>query len=193
MATKSLADLQAQIEKLQAEANKLRDEERAGVVTRIREAISTYDLTAQDLFGNASRSGAAGRGRSKPNGRRVPAYGDGAGNVWGGRGPRPKWLRDALAQGKQLEDFAVGKGKTSGTASALASESDDEAPTMSKLGKQALTTSKSARGGKNRRPRPAVKYRDESGNAWSGRGPQPKWFKEALAAGTSLEALQAQA
>ena len=30
---------------------------------------------------------------------------------------------------------------------------------------------------------PAVKYRDESGNAWSGRGPRPGWFKAALEAG----------
>ena len=32
-------------------------------------------------------------------------YQDGAGNSWGGFGPRPKWLKDALAGGKKLEDF----------------------------------------------------------------------------------------
>jgi DNA-binding protein H-NS len=31
--------------------------------------------------------------------------------------------------------------------------------------------------------RPAVKYRDENGNVWSGRGPRPGWFKAALEAG----------
>ena len=30
-----------------------------------------------------------------------------SGNTWGGRGPRPQWLRDALANGKSLQDFAV--------------------------------------------------------------------------------------
>jgi DNA-binding protein H-NS len=33
----------------------------------------------------------------------------------------------------------------------------------------------------------AAKYRDNSGNAWSGRGLQPKWLKAALAAGKKIE------
>ncbi len=28
-------------------------------------------------------------------------------NTWGGRGPRPAWLRDALAAGKSTDDFKV--------------------------------------------------------------------------------------
>ena len=32
-------------------------------------------------------------------------YQDGAGNSWGGMGPRPKWLKQAIASGKKLEDF----------------------------------------------------------------------------------------
>jgi len=39
-----------------------------------------------------------------------------------------------------------------------------------------------------RRMRPSdAKYRDESGNVWSGRGPRPGWFKAALAAGKAAE------
>lgn len=34
-----------------------------------------------------------------------------------------------------------------------------------------------------------VKYADGEGNQWSGRGPQPKWIKAALAAGKRLEEL----
>ena len=30
---------------------------------------------------------------------------DDQGNTWGGRGPRPQWLRDALASGKALDEF----------------------------------------------------------------------------------------
>lgn len=33
----------------------------------------------------------------------------------------------------------------------------------------------------------AIKYRDGDGNEWSGRGLQPKWLREAIAAGASLE------
>jgi len=33
----------------------------------------------------------------------------------------------------------------------------------------------------------APKYRDASGNTWSGRGLQPKWLRAAVAAGAPLE------
>lgn len=32
------------------------------------------------------------------------------GDSWTGRGPRPRWLRDALTAGASLEDFLVGSG-----------------------------------------------------------------------------------
>lgn len=43
---------------------------------------------------------------SKAASRGAPKYADQAGNVWHGKGPRPKWLKDALAAGKTLPDFA---------------------------------------------------------------------------------------
>jgi DNA-binding protein H-NS len=33
----------------------------------------------------------------------------------------------------------------------------------------------------------AAKYRDQDGNAWSGRGLQPKWLKAAIAGGKKIE------
>lgn len=36
-------------------------------------------------------------------------YADGHGNTWSGRGPRPKWLKAALATGKILADFESGQ------------------------------------------------------------------------------------
>ena len=38
---------------------------------------------------------------------------------------------------------------------------------------------------------PAAKFRDQSGNAWSGRGPRPAWFKAALEQGKTPEDLLA--
>ncbi len=35
-----------------------------------------------------------------------------------------------------------------------------------------------------------IKYRDANGHAWSGFGPKPKWFKEALASGVDESALK---
>jgi DNA-binding protein H-NS len=43
------------------------------------------------------------------------------------------------------------------------------------------------------KPVAAVKYRDEAGNSWSGRGKRPTWFREALAAGKTPEQLLASA
>ncbi|HXD04664.1 MAG TPA: H-NS histone family protein [Burkholderiaceae bacterium] len=36
-----------------------------------------------------------------------------------------------------------------------------------------------------------VKYRDDAGHTWTGHGKRPNWFKEALAAGKTLEQLSA--
>jgi DNA-binding protein H-NS len=34
-----------------------------------------------------------------------PKYADGAGNTWIGRGPRPKWLKEAIGAGRALDEF----------------------------------------------------------------------------------------
>jgi DNA-binding protein H-NS len=115
--TKTYAQIQKQIEALSREAESLKRKEVAGVISRIKEAIAAYGLTAADLGLGSARVGAkpgrkpgrkAGAGR-KPRAGAAAAvkFRDESGNVWGGRGPRPKWLRDAIAGGKQLSDFAV--------------------------------------------------------------------------------------
>lgn len=116
--TKSYSQLMKQIDNLQREAEDLRRKEIAGVVDRIKEAISVYGLSASDLgLGPTARAakpkGKAGKvrtGRKAGKAGKAAAvvkFKDEAGNTWGGRGPRPAWLRQALAAGKQLSDFAV--------------------------------------------------------------------------------------
>ena len=113
---KSYGEVVQQIEKLQAEANTLKRKEVNGIVKRIREAISLYGLTAADLGfkGTGKRGRPAGkttlagrRSAAKTRAARGAKFRDPSGNTWGGRGPRPQWLRDALASGRKLEDFAV--------------------------------------------------------------------------------------
>jgi DNA-binding protein H-NS len=101
------AQLQDQIAALQAEAQSLRKEELAAVIAKMREDIKAYNITAQDLFGKALGKGRAGKSKSSAEAK----YADGTGNVWVGRGPRPQWLRDALAAGKRLEEFVFGAPK----------------------------------------------------------------------------------
>lgn len=118
---RTLSEIQAEITRLKKEADKIRSAEVKEVVSRIRKAIAHYGLTAQDLFGKAAaaagsaqpskRGAAAKKGKAargaKAGAPAVVRYKDEAGNTWVGRGKRPQWLRDALAAGKKLEDFAV--------------------------------------------------------------------------------------
>lgn len=110
--TKTYSQLMKQIGNLQREADEVRRKEVAGVVDRIKEAIKAYQLTAADLGLSGTRQPRAAKAKVKRGGARkaargVAKYRDEAGNTWGGRGPRPAWLRNALAAGKQLSDFAV--------------------------------------------------------------------------------------
>jgi DNA-binding protein H-NS len=101
-------ELQKQIEALQKEAEALKNKERDGVIARMKEAIAAYGITAGDLGLSSSRMAKTIGRRGLPKSKRAAgaAYADSNGNTWGGRGPRPKWLRDALANGAKLEDFA---------------------------------------------------------------------------------------
>ncbi|WP_082793583.1 H-NS histone family protein [Ramlibacter tataouinensis] len=110
-------ELQKQIVELQREADALKAKERKGVIARMKEAIAAYGITAAELglisararkAATPSRKSRAGRTSVKRNGNSV-AYADSNGNTWGGRGKRPNWLREALANGAKLEDFTASK------------------------------------------------------------------------------------
>ena len=120
MATKktgpTLATLNAQIAKLQAQAEALRAKEVAGVVARIREAIVHYGLTVADLGLGSAKSkapkGAAVTATPKSKGKtagkktaRTIKFADGKGGTWSGIGKRPNWFKDALAAGRKPEDL----------------------------------------------------------------------------------------
>ena len=115
--TKSYAQVMKQINSLKVEAEKLRRVEVSGVITRIRDAISFYNLSAADLGLGAKANGAASnaaapakrkkRKGAAAKGPRVIKFRNDSGGSWGGIGKRPQWLRDALNSGKQLSDFAV--------------------------------------------------------------------------------------
>jgi DNA-binding protein H-NS len=117
----TLAQITKQIEKLQKEADALRQSELKGVVDRIKVAISHYGLTPDQLgFGktavNSAKLAKAGASNSKK--AVAPRFANGEGQVWSGRGPRPHWLREALANGRSLEEFRTDVQKRSPKANA---------------------------------------------------------------------------
>jgi DNA-binding protein H-NS len=112
---RTFAQIQKQIDALQREAEKVRTREVQGVIGRIKEAITVYGLTPEDLF-RASKS--SGKTAGKP-GRKLRAvtaektvspakFRDPAtGKTWTGNGKRPGWFVDALASGKKAEELAI--------------------------------------------------------------------------------------
>ncbi|VTU31703.1 DNA binding protein, nucleoid-associated [Variovorax sp. SRS16] len=154
--------IQKQIEALQRQADKLRDSEIQGVVSRIKVAIKHYGLTAEQL-GVGAKSGPTRSKQETAAPSHSAKYSDGQGNVWSGRGSRPHWLRDALNAGRTLDEFTA--------AGAKPTKAESKPKKMSK-----------------RRPS-SLLYRDEAGHTWTGRGPQPRWLKEALTSGKTLEEL----
>lgn len=117
--TRSVAQLNAEIYKLQRQAEVLKTEEMRRVIARIRESISQYDLTAADLGLDGvgvtqRRVGAKTAGKKPPKGRpkgkgaNVVKFSNSAGDTWGGRGRRPRWFTEALEAGASEESLLVG-------------------------------------------------------------------------------------
>ena len=165
---KSYQQIQKQIQQLQRQADALRDSEIKGVVDRIKVAIAHYGLTAAHL-GLDSVSSKATRKKAP---RSSAQFSDGSGNVWSGRGPRPRWLREALAAGRSIDEFRAGSNIKSKLASAI--DSLEAAKPAAKAKKAKRAPSK-------------VNYADDAGNSWTGRGPKPRWLKAQLDSGKTLQ------
>lgn len=95
-------ELQEQIAALQRQAEEVRQQEIAAVIAEIKAKMAEYGISLQDLGGGTRRRG---RGKATVG---QPKYRDPAtGETWTGKGRKPKWLVEALAQGKSLADFSI--------------------------------------------------------------------------------------
>ena len=104
--TKTYAQLKAEIAELETKAALVRAKEIDDVVGRIREAITAYELTPDQLFGRApvARGGAA-KTRTKPSAAaaRPPKFKDPvSGKTWTGMGKPPGWIA-----GKDRDGFLI--------------------------------------------------------------------------------------
>ena len=108
---RTLAQVRKQIEKLQTEADRLKANEAAGVVQRIKTAIDFYGLTAEDLFGSGPKVTAEGKKVVVKKVKKTPApakYRDKTtGRTWTGHGKRPGWFVEAIEGGIKAEEMAV--------------------------------------------------------------------------------------
>jgi DNA-binding protein H-NS len=164
---KTYKDVTAEIEKLKAKAESLRKSEMAGVISRIKEAIEAYGLTAADLglsAGAAPRASKAAAPTAQSGvGVGVAKYRDPAsGKTWTGRGKPPLWIQGA----KDRSAFLIG-----GASAAAGSAASGSARKAGK-GAKARGQAKAAA------PKFGVpKYRDAAtGKTWTGRGKPPNWI-----------------
>jgi DNA-binding protein H-NS len=97
----TVSELLAQKAALEQQIAEAQRDERAGAVARVRALMSEHGLTLADLSAKPSVP--------KKSGAKVaPKYRDAAtGNTWSGRGLQPRWLKEALASGKKIDDFAL--------------------------------------------------------------------------------------
>ena len=104
-------ELKQQAEKLFAQAEAMREKEIADTITDIKQKIELYGLTAEDLGiarGSAGRKKGAPTAQKKSSSKGAVKYRGPNGETWsGGRGRKPRWVVDALAAGKTIEEFAV--------------------------------------------------------------------------------------
>lgn len=99
-----LAELLARRAELEREISEAQREEKTAAVAQVKSLMSQYGLSLADL---GSRSALAGPRRGSMA-KVPPKYRDPeTGQTWSGRGLQPNWLKQALAGGKSLSDFAI--------------------------------------------------------------------------------------
>ncbi|MDE2082032.1 MAG: H-NS histone family protein [Burkholderiales bacterium] len=103
MTKNALTDLLAQKAALEQQIIEMQREQRADAIAQVKSLMAEYGLTPADI-GQSPRAAAPRPVKAKVAAKyRDPA----TGNTWSGRGLKPKWLSAALADGRQLSDFAV--------------------------------------------------------------------------------------
>jgi DNA-binding protein H-NS len=189
--------LTREIEALKKKAEAARKQEAAELVALIKSGIELYGLTVQDLGlapgGKPAKKAATTKKAATASKVKAPStpaapavkYADGAGHSWSGRGPHPGWVKAAIDAGQTLDDLlATAVPKPAPKAKAAGKKAGKSAK------KAAAKTSKAAAvhtAAESSKPASTVKYKDDAGNAWSGRGPKPGWLRSALESGKSLE------
>lgn len=103
--TENLQELIDQQNALAEKIKAIRDAEKGNVVEQIKKQIADFGITAEELGFSVK----AAKGKAAKKAEKVVKYRNPANDkeTYGGKGPYPKWLNDAIANGKTLEDFKI--------------------------------------------------------------------------------------
>lgn len=106
MITEEISNIDKQIAELAAKKQALLSGRRQEAIQQARALIGQYSLTAAEL-------GFRGRGRAGAEAfKAAPRYANPANpaQTWaGGKGARPKWVKDHLARGGALDDLLISR------------------------------------------------------------------------------------
>lgn len=104
----TLQELLEQRQVVERQIHDARSSQRSEAIIQIRKLMTEYGLTPAD-FASASVVRKGGQAAGSASRRPVaPKYRHPmSGATWSGRGLKPKWLSEELANGKALADFAL--------------------------------------------------------------------------------------
>jgi len=107
--TNDLNNLETQIAELQKKRQAILDEQRKAKLNEVKAVTQQFGFTAADLgLTTGTRKKAATTGKTKL----VPKYMNpkDPSKTWhGGKGPRPKWVKEFLNAGGKIEDIQIKK------------------------------------------------------------------------------------
>lgn len=96
----TLAEIEEQIKKLQAEAETIKKEELTAAIGQIKALMSQHSITLEDLGASAKKTRKVSEVKAK---YRDPD----TGKEWSGRGKPPSWMTVQLQAGKQKSNFLI--------------------------------------------------------------------------------------
>lgn len=105
--TYSIEQLAALISRAEATIRQKKVETADTLRKQVEQTAAALGVSVNELLGldkSSKRSAVAG---AKPTAKVAPKYRDAHGNTWTGRGQKPVWMRDAIAQGAKQEDFLI--------------------------------------------------------------------------------------
>lgn len=120
MTRDNYAALQLKIEKeitrLQKQAKALQAKQRNPIIASIIQSMREYDISPAELAAALAKKPAAARRKAennadpKPKRTVPPKYRHPESKeTWTGRGKAPRWIANAVAQGKTRDDFLINK------------------------------------------------------------------------------------
>lgn len=108
----SLEKIQQQIAELQEKANELIKLKKAEILAEVVKNIKTYGLTAEECGFHFSEPQKATKAKTSlvEKMKAEPVFRGPNGEEWaGGRGAKPKWVKEILEAGGNIEDYRINK------------------------------------------------------------------------------------